>query len=137
MDFCLLRVFRQNVLSCSFGSSFCNSMRWKSNRFLWPWGFSRQEYWNRLPCLPPGDLPNPGVEPRSPTFQVDYLTAEPPGKPQNTKESSLYLLHGILPTQEYILDFIKLFFRIYGDDLTVFHFYFCSELNCSDRFSNV
>ena len=29
-------------------------------------GFSRQEYWNRLPCPPPGDLPNPGIDPKSP-----------------------------------------------------------------------
>ena len=29
------------------------------------WGFSRQEYWSRLPCPPPGDLPNPGTEPVS------------------------------------------------------------------------
>ena len=29
-------------------------------------GFSRQEYWSGLPCLPPGDLPNPGTEPWSP-----------------------------------------------------------------------
>ena len=29
-------------------------------------GFSRQEYWSGLPCPPPGDLPNPGIEPRSP-----------------------------------------------------------------------
>ena len=26
-------------------------------------GFSRQEYWSGLPCRPPGDLPNPGIEP--------------------------------------------------------------------------
>ena len=38
------------------------------------------------------DLPNPGIEPRSPTLQVDYLPAEPPGKPKNTGESSLSLL---------------------------------------------
>ena len=30
--------------------------------------FSRQEYWSGLPCPPPGDLPNPGIEPRSPTL---------------------------------------------------------------------
>ena len=30
-----------------------------------PWGFSRQEYWSELPCPPPGDLPNPGMEPAS------------------------------------------------------------------------
>ena len=43
--------------------------------------FSRQEYWSGLPCLPPGDLPNPGIKPRSPTLQVDSLLCEPPGKP--------------------------------------------------------
>ena len=42
-------------------------------RLLCPWGFSRQEYWSELPCPPPGDLPNPGMEPRSPTLQVDSL----------------------------------------------------------------
>ena len=42
-------------------------------------GFSRQEYWSGLPCCPPGDLPNPGIKPRSPAFQVDSLPSEPPG----------------------------------------------------------
>ena len=36
-------------------------------------GFSRQEYWNGLPCLPPGDLPNPGIKPASPALQADSL----------------------------------------------------------------
>ena len=44
-------------------------------------GFSRQEYWSGLPCPSPGDLPNPGIEPGSPTLQADALTSEPPGKP--------------------------------------------------------
>ena len=44
-------------------------------------GFSRQEYWSGLPCLPPGDLLNPGIEPGSPTLQIDSLPSEPPGKP--------------------------------------------------------
>ena len=48
-----------------------------------PEDFSRQEYWSRLPCPLPGDLPNPGVEPRSPALQVDSLPSEPPGKPIN------------------------------------------------------
>ena len=43
--------------------------------------FSRQEYWSGLPCPPPGDLPNPKIEPRSPALQVDSLPAEPQGKP--------------------------------------------------------
>ena len=38
--------------------------------------FFRQEYWSRLPCPPPGDLPNPGTEPTSPTLQVDSLPLE-------------------------------------------------------------
>ena len=35
--------------------------------------FSRQEYWSGLPCLPPGDLPNSGIESKSPTLQADSL----------------------------------------------------------------
>ena len=52
---------------------------------LCPWGFSRQEYWSGLPCLPSGDLPNPGIEPGSPALQADSLPCEP---------------QGIFPTQE-------------------------------------
>ena len=44
-------------------------------------GFSRQEYWSGLPFPSPGDLPNQGIEPRSPTLQADALSSEPPGKP--------------------------------------------------------
>ena len=43
-------------------------------------GFSRQEYWSGLPFPSPGDLPNPGIEPGSPTLQTDALPSEPPGK---------------------------------------------------------
>ena len=65
-----------------------------------PWGFSRQEYLSGLPCPPPGELPNPGIEPRSPTLQVDSLLCEPPGKPKNTGVGSLSLLQGIFLAQE-------------------------------------
>ena len=44
-------------------------------------GFSRPEYWKGQPFPSPGDLPNPGIKPRSPTLQADSLPAEPPGKP--------------------------------------------------------
>ena len=47
-----------------------------------------------------GNLPNPEVELRSPTLQVDSLPAEPPGKPKNIGMSSLSLLQRISPTQE-------------------------------------
>ena len=43
-------------------------------------GFSRQEYWSGLPCPSPRDLPDPGIEPRSPTLWADTLPSEPPGK---------------------------------------------------------
>ena len=46
--------------------------------------FSRPEYWSGEPFSSPGDLPNPGVKPRSPALQVDSLPAEPQGKPKNT-----------------------------------------------------
>ena len=46
-------------------------------------GFSRQEHWSGLPCPPPGDLPDPGIEPGSAAFQADSLLSEPPGKSKN------------------------------------------------------
>ena len=46
------------------------------------------------------DLPNPEVEPRSPTLQADSLPFEPPGKPKNTGVGNLSLFQGIFPTQE-------------------------------------
>ena len=48
-------------------------------------GLSRQEYWSGLPFPSPGHLPNPGIEPRSPTLEADALTSEPPGKPICTR----------------------------------------------------
>ena len=59
--------------------------------FVTPWtvarqpplsmGYFRQEYWNGLPFPSPRDLPNPGIEPRSPALQEDSLLSEPTGKP--------------------------------------------------------
>ena len=48
-------------------------------------GVSRQEYWRELPCLPPGHLPDPGMETTSlmsPHCRPDSLPSEPPGKPE-------------------------------------------------------
>ena len=59
--------------------------------FVTPWtiayqtalsmGFSRQESWSGLPFPSPGDLSDPGIEPRFPALEADALTSEPPGKP--------------------------------------------------------
>ena len=71
--------------------------------FVTPWTlwqymeFSRPEYWSGYPFPSPGDLPNRGIEPRSPAMQADFLLAEPPGKPKNTGADSLSLLQWIYP----------------------------------------
>ena len=44
-------------------------------------GFFRQECWSGLPFPSQGDLPDTGIDPRSPTLQADTLPSEPPGKP--------------------------------------------------------
>ena len=58
--------------------------------FVTPWtvgyqappsmGFSRQDYWNGLPLPSPGDLPDPEIEPGSPTLYADAFPSGPPGK---------------------------------------------------------
>ena len=73
--------------------------------FVTPWtiahqatlsmGFSRQEYWSGLPFPSPGDLPNPGIKPRSPALQADALTSEPPGKLKNIITEIKSTLEGI------------------------------------------
>ena len=63
-------------------------------------GFSREEYWNRSLFPSPGDLPNPGINPRSPALHADSLPAEPQEKPKNSGVDSLSLLQPIFPTQE-------------------------------------
>ena len=60
-------------------------------------GFSRQEYWSGLPFPSPGDLPNPGIKPRSPALQADALPSKPPGK------QKVLLRPGALPLIFYFL----------------------------------
>ena len=47
--------------------------------------FSRQECWSELSFPSPGDLPDPGIEPESPSLQADSLPSEPPGKTKPSK----------------------------------------------------
>ena len=58
--------------------------------------FSRQEYWSGLPCPSPGDLPDPGIEPRSPALQAESLPFELPRKPSG--KCKLIICHYILIT---------------------------------------
>jgi len=62
--------------------------------------FSRPEYWNGQPSPSPGDLPNPGIEPRSSALQEDSLPAELQGKPKHAGVGSLSCLQRIFLTQE-------------------------------------
>ena len=58
-------------------------------------GISRPQYWSRSPCLPPGDLPGPGIKhtsPASPALQTDSLPTEPPGKPTYSSTAVLITL---------------------------------------------
>ena len=53
--------------------------------------FSRQEYWSKLPFPSPGDLPDPGIKPRSLIMQADSLPSESSGKLFSARELTLYL----------------------------------------------
>ena len=54
--------------------------------------FSRQEYWSGLPFPSPGDLPDPGIKPRSPALQEDSLPSAPAGKPIALGKYTLILM---------------------------------------------
>ena len=77
-------------------------------------GFSRQEYWSGLPFPSPGDLPNPGIEPRSPALQADYLTSEPPDiawdmlKQKNKTLFIIYLISNLGTLYFYLLKLANL-----------------------------
>ena len=85
---CLTQMFTpHSTVLCLVTQSFFTLQphRLWPTRLLCPWGFSRPEYWSGLSHPPPGDLPNPGMEPRSPALLADSLPSEPPEKPHLTK----------------------------------------------------
>ena len=76
-------------LVVSWETELFGSTKWRSlsrvQLFVTPWTiqsmeFSRPEYWSGWPFPSPGDLPNPGIKPRSPSLQADSLPAEPQGR---------------------------------------------------------
>ena len=61
-------------------------------------GLSQQEYWSGLPCFPPGDLPNPGVEPvspASPALAGGFFTTKPSGNPKQHLSKSVKTTHSV------------------------------------------
>ena len=87
----------------------CDSLR---THGLWParlffLGFSRQEYWSGLPYPSPGDLPNPGTEPGSPTLQADSLLLSPQGSPGEALNFILFI---------YTIRITRLDLQVYWED---------------------
>ena len=66
-------------------------------------GFSRHEYWSGLPCPPPGELPIPGIDPRSPTLQMDSLPSEPLIMIEG-KQTNKVILTSVLHQNKWIKD---------------------------------
>ena len=87
MDACLLSCFSHVHLFVTPWSVACQAPL--------SMGFFRQEYWSGLPFSYPGDLPNPGMKPRSPVLQADSLPSEPPGKPTQLVQNQAQLLCGV------------------------------------------
>ena len=75
----VLCLVTQSCLTLCDPTDFSPLGSWRSPR-----GFSRQDNWNGLSCPPPGNLPNPGFEPRYLALQVVSLPAKLPGKPMHT-----------------------------------------------------
>ena len=72
------------------------------------------EYWSGLPFPSPGDLPDPGIEPRSPALQADSLPAEPPGMPYSAKATTIfaYLINFKFHSSRLLVVFSKTFLKI-------------------------
>ena len=100
-------------------------------------GLFSQEYWRGLPFPSPGDLPNPGVKPRSPELQAGSLSSEPPGKRTShsykyiktlqipstgkSKHTQLLILVGLANVDSLLLIFVK-FSLMRTCHFCIFHF---------------
>ena len=61
------------MLAAQSSPTLCDPMDWVDSQALLSMGFYRQEYKSGLSCTSPGDLPDPGIKPRSPASQADSL----------------------------------------------------------------
>ena len=75
----ILRKYESEIEVAQSCPTLCDTMDGSLPGFSFH-GISRQEYWSGLPFPSPGDLPDPGIEPRSPTLQADTLPSESQGK---------------------------------------------------------
>ena len=66
--------------------------------------FSRPEYWSGYLFPSPGDLPNPGIKPRVPALQADYVPTEPPGKLTISQSLLKFMsIESVMPSNHFIL----------------------------------
>ena len=109
--------------------------------------FSMQEYWSELPCPFPGDLPDPGISPRSPPLQADSISLSHQGSP-TLSFTHILIYHpffnkiGIIYTE--LSNFLFLFSVCHGNfsifvhsemNATYFKKIILSQLNVSVAFS--
>ena len=88
-------------VSCSVVSD-SMTLHTVDHKVLLSMGFPRPEFWTGLPFPSPGDLPNPGIEPRSPlspALQADSLNTEPLGKPQVIQTKNQTKCETVVPNQ--------------------------------------
>ena len=93
---CIKRLLCSVTQSCL---TLCSHMDCKAHYALLPMEFPRQEYWSRLPCPPPEDLPDPGIERTSPTspalagrFFTTGATWEACKKKKKRMETQVYVI---------------------------------------------
>ena len=72
-------MYAESLQSCLM---LCDPMDYIARQAPLSMGLSRQENWSGLPCPPPEDFPDPGIEPTSPILAGRFFTTEPPGKPE-------------------------------------------------------
>ena len=85
-------------------------------------GFSKQEYWSGLPFLSSRDLPDPGMEPRSPALQENSLPSEPPGKHHLVQKA--FSNHPVENTSLSSFDFLGFFSLMAPEEMFVYLFIF-------------
>ena len=80
-----------SVLAAQSCPTFCNPVDCVAHQIPLSMGFSRQKHWSGLPFPSPGDIPDPGIELRSPALQADSLLSELPEKPNIRYKNINYL----------------------------------------------
>ena len=111
-------------LSCAWLSATPWTVAYQAPPYM---GFSRHEYWSGLPFPSPGDLPNPGIEPRSPALQTDALPSEPPVQFSSVAQSCLTLCVGMnrsmpgLPVHHQLTEFTQTHVCRVGDAIQPSH----------------